>query len=68
MNVLETIVVIIVIIMIGMTWLSEPKISLDYTKAFIHSGNVVAKKVISVFKGFKTNESSDNHFDDDKGS
>lgn len=60
-NVIETIIIVIMIIMYVMTWVAQPKLSLEYTKSYITSGKTLfmqgAKLVKSVIlKGNSTQD------------
>lgn len=52
MNVLETIIAVILIVLCIMTWVTEPKLSWEYSKAYVTSGKVAVVKVIEFVNGF----------------
>ena len=61
MNILQTILAILLVIMIIITFVTEPAISVKYYKSLFVSGKVMVVKIIGFIKGFQTkgNESID---------
>ena len=58
MNWIELIVLVMVIIVSITTFVTEPRVSLDFGKAWISSGYKVLNKIWGFFKSFQTGTNS----------
>ena len=54
MNWIETGVLVLLFMLLIMTFITEPKLSFEFGKAYSRSGIVAVKKAVGFVKGFKS--------------
>jgi len=56
MNVIETIIVILLLLLVITTFITEPKTTINYFKAYFKSGIAMYQKVSNFIKSFQKTE------------